>query len=381
MADTVASFAETLTGRIAPYQELLAMLDEVPGLTVVSCDPFSGTSMLLAAAAEEAHQRCVLVDVRRCGDTLDLAMAIADAAVGVFEGESAPWWTSDAMPSSTAALRLARTLSDEGLDPGEIRTGSGDPLVLLEDALHLTVVLADGPVTVILDHLGPLLWQQGTANGRKLLGALRAIRQRFPQLVLALVEYSDGSAVKALKDRQHPMYQAGGTVEIRRARPEEFRTDLIITRPTTRVSPALLLGCADLAHGVPALTWRTVELAPPDPHAATAALAGWRTLRRLTEPETARQWDTLRRVHPLAQTIVAVTANGLRPHSIAANDKSINDGLQVMRALGLAWQPKPRSWEIADPLLIAYARDHAQPWVTRRRSSAPIPLDDATLKA
>jgi hypothetical protein len=39
-----------------------------------------------------------------------------------------------------------------------------------------------------------------------------------------------------------------------------------------------------------------------------------------------------------------------------------------MRDVGIAWQPAQRTWAIADPLLAAYAREHAQPWALRRRS-------------
>src|SRR5580658_266638 len=70
--------AEVLTGRIAEYQELLDVLDQRPGLTIISSDPWSGTSALLAAAIDELHGTRVLVDARSCADSRDLAMVIAD---------------------------------------------------------------------------------------------------------------------------------------------------------------------------------------------------------------------------------------------------------------------------------------------------------------
>jgi hypothetical protein len=129
----------------------------------------------------------------------------------------------------------------------------------------------------------------------------------------------------------------------------------------------LIGAAAELAAGVPALVWRIVELAPADGEdAPTRALAGWRRLRRMTAAQTARQWDLLRRVHPVAQPVVAAIGVGLRPHAVAANPKSINDALGRLRELGMAWQPQPRRWALSDPLLAAWVRDRPPPWTTRR---------------
>lgn len=62
---------------------------------------------------------------------------------------------------------------------------------------------------------------------------------------------------------------------------------------------------------------------------------------------------------------------GLRPHTVAANAKSINDALVRLRGLGIVWQPGERRWALGDPLLKAWVRDNAPPW-TRRRQAAQI---------
>ncbi len=104
----LAGNAEVLTGRIAEYQELLDVLGQRPGLTVISGDPWSGTSALLSAAIDELHGKCVLVDARSCLDSRDLAMAIADTAVAQLAPDAAAWWTQAAPQASAAGLRLAR---------------------------------------------------------------------------------------------------------------------------------------------------------------------------------------------------------------------------------------------------------------------------------
>lgn len=79
------------------------------------------------------------------------------------------------------------------------------------------------------------------------------------------------------------------------------------------------------------------------------ALIGWRRLRRACALQATRQWDLQRRLHPTAQAIVAAMSVGLRPHSVAANPKSVNDALGRLRDVGIAWQPEPRRWALSDP--------------------------------
>jgi hypothetical protein len=156
-------------------------------------------------------------------------------------------------------------------------------------------------------------------------------------------------------------------LRIRRAQPSRFVADLAITRGWTGTPVDLIGAAAELANGVPALAWSIVKLAPTEPDfPPTRAFQGWLELRRITTPTTAHQWELLRRVHPLAQPIIAAMSVGMRPHSIGANSKSINEGLKRLRDVGLAWRSERRYWALADPLLAAWARDHAAPWAQRR---------------
>lgn len=363
-----AGSAEVLTGRLAEYGELVDVLAERPGLTVISADPWSGTSDLLAAAIEELGGARVSVDARACADSLDLAMAIGDTTVTHLAPDAAAWWTATAPPTSAAGLRLARTLGQKGLDLDDLRLGGGPGERRLPEAIELLVALAGGDALLAVDHLGLMLSALSAREARQLLGELRAARQRHPGLDLVLVEHPDGPVSSALADSGHPLYRAGQLLRFHRPRPARFLEDLAITRPWTDGPVELIGAAAELTGGVPALTWRVLELAPPDGEDdQTRALAGWRRLRRMTAAQTARQWDMLRRVHPIAQPVVAAMSVGLRPHAVAANPKSINDALSRLRGLGAAWQPEPRRWALGDPLLAAWVRDHAPPWTARRR--------------
>jgi hypothetical protein len=364
-----AGNAEVLTGRIAEYQELLDVLDQRPGLTVISSDPWSGTSALLAAAIDELHGTRVLVDARSCSDGRDLALAIADAAIAQLAPDAAAWWAQAAPPASAAGLRLSRTLHQSGINLEDLRLKAGAETGQhhLADAIELLLALADDDALLAIDHLGLMLSSLSDHETRELLGNLRAARQRHPHLDLVLVEHPDGPSSKALDDRGHPLYHAGQLIRIRRAKPSRFTDDLTITRPWTKAPVELVGAAADLAAGVPALTWRIVDLAPArGEDDQTRALAGWRHLRAMTASLTAREWDLLRRIHPSAQPVVAAISVGLRPHAITANPKSVNDALARLRELGLAWQPQPRKWALADPLLAAWTRDHKPPWARRR---------------
>jgi hypothetical protein len=300
-------------------------------------------------------------DARGCQDALDLAMAIGDSAVQSLDSEAEAWWMGEAAPASTAGLRLMSALGAQGTDLRELQYGSGSGRQLLADALDLLVALGGRP-TLIVDHLGPLVSALPERRGRELLGELRAARQRHPLLNLILVEYGDGPIGKALLDPDHPLFQAGQVVHVRRPRPERFARDLAKSRALTDISAERLAAAAELAAGVPAFTWRILELT----ETRKTPLDGWRRLREATDASTAQQWDLLRGVHRQVQPVVAAMSVGLRPHSVAANPKSVNDALVRLRELGHVWQPEERSWSISDPLLKAWARDHAPPWARRR---------------
>src|SRR3954451_9439625 len=85
--------ARTLIGHLSEYQRLLTVLDAQPGTAVVAAEPLSGASAVVRSALEELSAPCVYVDARGALDDTDLAMAIADAAVGVFRPEASAWWT------------------------------------------------------------------------------------------------------------------------------------------------------------------------------------------------------------------------------------------------------------------------------------------------
>ena len=358
---------QLLTGHVAEWGELMGLLEERRGLTGIVADPLSGTSALLAAALDETSPRSVRVNARRCADSLDLAMAIADGAIAALAPSSNAWWMGAAPPNSTAGLRVSRTLNEQGIDPKALRSGEGPGVRRLNEALELTVALAQGPLVLAIDHLGNMLANlRGTAS-REILGVLRAVRQQASDLDLVLVDQPQGPISEALGDAQHPMYRAGERLRVRRPTPSRIVEDLAIMKPVVKTHIALLRAAAELAAGVPVLTWQVIAMAPGNDDYPARAAAGWETLRRATAVSVRREWDLLRRVHPAAQTIVAAISLGLKPHSVSSASKTVDDGLNRLRDVGLAWQPARRTWAIADPLLSAYAREHPQPWALRRR--------------
>jgi hypothetical protein len=363
---------QLLTGHVAEWGELLSVLEERRGLTVIVADPLSGTSVLLAAALEHNTPPSVLVDARRCANSLDLAMAIADGAITELSPEASAWWMGAAPPSSTAGLGVSRLLSKHRIDPQALRSGEGQDVSTLREALQLITALTEGPITIAIDHLGYMLANLRGTTGREILGELRAARQQTSSLDLVLVDHPDGPISLALSDQQHPLYRAGERLRIRRPTPTRIVEDLAITKPLVKTPVPLLRAAAELAAGVPALTWQAIAMAPNDGENPARALSGWEALRRATAVSVRREWDLLRRVHPAAQTIVGAISLGLKPHNAPAASKTIDDGLNRLRDVGMAWQPAERTWAIADPLLSAYARENPQPWALRRRSFARI---------
>jgi hypothetical protein len=232
------------------------------------------------------------------------------------------------------------------------------------------VVDDEGPGSLVIDHLGVMLANVRGATGREILASLRTARQQVNNLNVLLVDHPDGPITHALSDRQHPLYRAGERLRVLRPTPARIVEDLAITKPLVKTPIALLRAAAELAAGVPALTWQAIAMAPGDGENPARALSGWEALRRATAISVRREWDLLRRVHPAAQTVVGAISLGLKPHNAPAASKTVDDALNRLRDVGIAWQPAQRTWAIADPLLAAYAREHAQPWALRRRSFA-----------
>ncbi|HEX7292864.1 MAG TPA: hypothetical protein VF250_17210 [Conexibacter sp.] len=358
-----------LVGRLAEYHELRAMLTERPGLTVLTGDPWSGTSAVLNAVASNLEHPHVLVDARSSGDPLDLASAIADFGIRALARGAAAWWIGGAPAPSAAGLRLARTLNAHGIDFEGVRRGNGEPSRLLSDAVDLVVALADGPVTLLVDHFGLFLRALSSSDARELLAVVRTLRQRHVDLDVVLVEHPGGMTAAALADRHHPLFRAGHQLRFTRPEPYRFADDLELVRRRITSKLRVLPAAAELAWGVPGLAWRTVELFNRGETVEERARDGWRALRTATLPSVSRAWDLLRRVHPLAQPVVAAIASGLGPHAVDANSKSVNDALVRLRDLGMVWQPAPRAWSLADPLLAAWTRDFPPSWIRHRRTS------------
>jgi hypothetical protein len=365
-ADGATAESQPLAGLVAEWRELVASVEEHVGLTVLAADPLSGSSLLLDAALAESGEQNACVDARPCADMRDLAMAIADAAVGAMATEALAWWQGSAPPASADGLRLDRMLHDKGIGTDELRTGTGHPPVLLRRALDLTAELATGHVVLAVDHLGTMLSNIRDGPAREILDALRSGLQGNRDLALVLVDQSQGPIVRALHDPDHPLYLAGETQHLVRTTPDRVIQDLAMAKPPLTTSVGLVRAAAELAAGVPSLTWQIVELAGADGDVVARAMGGWQRLRRLSATSVRQQWDQLRRIHASAQMLVAAISVGIRPHGVPAASKTVDDGLNRLRDVGVAWQPQERTWAVADPLLAAFAREHVPPWAVRR---------------
>jgi hypothetical protein len=369
-AEDAITETRLLAGHVAERRELAVSIQEHLGLIVLAADPLSGTSTLLEAGLRQSGEQYVRVDARRCADMRDLAMAIADAAVGVLAPEALAWWQGSAPPASADGLRLGQMLQDKGIAADGLLAGTGQSTVLLRRALDLTAGLASGHVELAIDHLGAMLASMRENPGREILDALRSGRQRNQDLGLVLIDQPRGRIVRALHDRNHPMYRAGATQRIARPTPDRVIHDLSTAGPIPSTPVGVIRAAAELAAGVPSLTWQVVELAGADGDVVARAMDGWQRLRRFNATSVSQQWDQLRRIHSSAQMLITAISLNLRPHSVPAASKTVDDGLNRLRDVGVAWQPAERMWAVADPLLAASARELVSPWAVRRLRGA-----------
>jgi hypothetical protein len=358
--------ARWLIGLMSEHQELTIRLAERPDLLVIESDPLSGTSALLSLALADADLPIVPVDARVAGNAIDLAMAVATAGITRLAPRAASWWNGTGTPD-VEGLRLARTLSQRGIDLEQLRFGTGAGLEQLRHALELVAELSDGVGLLTIDHLDDLLERLGSRAADALLGVLRAEHQRAGSLQQLLVGRVDGRLASAVHDPGHPLYRAGDILQVRRPRPHRFVDDLAIGRSWTSASVELIGTAAELAAGAPAYVWRIVDAATAQTGTHDApALAAWRQLRESAEPSTAQQFRLLGSVHRAAPTVVCTIASGIGPYELPLNPKSISDAVTRMRARGQVFSPEKQRWAISDPLLAAWARDNAPIWVGRR---------------
>lgn len=380
-ADPQAPAARWLIGRLGEHRDLVARLQAEPPLLVIESDPLSGTSALLALTVRDLDTPRLTVDARTADSALDLAQQIATGAVSAFEPEAAAWWNGSSQVLDTPALRLEHRLAQAAIPADALRSAQASTgETELRHALELAVLLADGnPVLIAVDHLDALLHRVDEPTSRRILGILRAELQRpGSQLRLLLVGYCAGRLASAIKDPSHPLYQAGSIVAARRPLPAQFTDDLASASPGTDVAVAVVAAAAEIAAGAPAYVWRIVdETRRSHPHldeiddagaVQVVTVGAWRRLRELAEPACAHRYQELASVHPAAPLIVSALASGLRPYSLGLNNKRVHDATTRLRARGTIFKAGARgSWTVSDPLLAAWARDHAPPSVRRRR--------------
>ena len=342
-------------GHLSEFERLRALLDALPGIVVLAADPLSGASGVVRAALAVSPHPAVYADARGAQDATDLAICIADAAIAALRPEANGWWRGTAPTGDPAGARLRRAV----VDADDLRTATGSGERLLRIALGLTATLAPEPVVIAIDHL-----DAAVAAAPDPLGTLRATAQEDAGLNLLLVGRTDGPVAAALHDPGHPLYRGG---QLRRAPASRFVDDLDVA-PAVHAPPEVIAVAADLASGVPAHVWSSVDLAAgrPEMRASDRALAGWQALQRVAAAASARQFDVLRAVHPIAQQVLAAMAAGRGPYTLAFNDGRIRAALAALQQVGVVWQPGRRDWAIADPLLAAWAGEHAHAALRRR---------------
>lgn len=376
MTDVLVSATATapqraVTGLLDEYRALQAQLSEQPGLLTIRADPWSGTSALLPTALDGLEYSAILADARPCATVGELAQRIASAAIASRAPQASRWWEHRSL-SDTDGLRLGHALHRKGLDAERLRQGDGPDSRLLADALRMACVLGDGPTLVAVDHLDRLLDRLEEKAARECLEVMRAVRQALADLQLLLIGRPQGPVQHALQDPEHPLYRAGQSIDIRRPVPRRFIDDASHRElSTTGVASDLLGAAAELAAGVPFLTWQIIDLAADEGAAPQRALHGWRRLRALTDAQTGQSFDLLARAHPLAQQVVAAISIDGQPYKLAANNKRISDALARLRQLGVAFQPRERTWALASPLLLEWARDHWRQPARSRSLYAP----------
>jgi hypothetical protein len=92
--------------------------------------------------------------------------------------------------------------------------------------------------------------------------------------------------------------------------------------------------------------------------AASSPLALWQDMLPLDDGHTGRAVQHARSLHRLGGRILEQIAHGIGPYEDAARGsvQDINRAVRRLHQAGLIFQPKPRTWDVTNPLVAARLR-------------------------
>ncbi len=361
-----------LTTSIPPLHEALtaarrqehATIDDALGrfgMTGVHGEPEVGVTTVIADAIRFGGYDSIRVDLEAATDQRSVAWSMAYGLARAVMGRSAlgqmiardiaPTWARHAYVdfAKTVGPRIAAFVLDEGRSPVV------DVAEVLRAIATVTEQRVDPPVLWI-DHLqAPLVGARHQVDVNDLLWNVRDAHQALELPIIV----SGSRASSSVAHGEKAAFHGDGTwVSL-------TRPDLGVWQRTagslgdSAPPPAWVAQMVDITAGHPQSMLLALALSVEVPAWARTPLELWQAMLSLDAGHIARAMQHARTLHRLGADILSAVAGGIGPYEGATTKSGQMERQRAVRRLhvsGLITQPRPRIWEITNPLLAGRLR-------------------------
>jgi len=248
------------------------------------------------------------------------------------------------------AERIGRPVAHAGVDR------DADPVTITAalDAIAEVYRNAENPPTLWVDTLqAPMVVSRHQVDVNDLLWNVRAIRH---QIELPVIVSGSRVASKVAHNPDGAFYGDGAWVTLSRPGTDVWVEVARVLNPAP--SPGWVRQLADITHGHPQATLLALALSTTL-GTGRSSLELWQAMLSLDAGHTARAMQHARSLHRLGGDMLSNLAHGLGPYEGARTKAAQMERQRAVRGLhegGLITQPRPRAWEITNPLVAGRLR-------------------------
>lgn len=331
------------------------------GVTGVHGEPEVGTTTVIETAIRASHQDSIRVDLYTATDEHTVAWAMAHGLARTVMGRDAlsQMAAPDLQPTwaQQAYVKLAEQV---GQRTARFAVGDGR-----SDIVGITEVL-DGIATVFeqaamppvlwIDHLqAPLVISRHQVDVDHLLWNLRGLQQKVELPIII----SGSRTSTAIAYGETGAFHGDG-VWVTLGRPGlDVWGQVAVSLGELAPSPSWVTHMAEITHSHPQSMLLALALCTELPQRGRTPLELWQFMLSLDAGHTARAMQHARSLHRLGGDVLEGVAKGMRPYGGARTKSEQMERTRAVKRLhegGLITQPRPRAWEVTNPLLAGRLR-------------------------
>lgn len=332
------------------------------GLMGVHGEAEVGTTSVVEAALRASQQPHIRIDLDGATGDDDVAWLLARGIARIELGPAgfSLMHTPEALrPTSArkAFIAFAEKVGERvaALAIAERPTADVDILEILdayERAFHGRVL----PPALWVDHLqAPALTPRHPLDVDRLLWNIRAFAQRAE---LPIILSGNKAATPIAFGPSRAFHGDGVWITLGRPGLDAWRS---VAESLDERAPAgaWVEEMAEITHSHPATMLLALSLYAEMPERARRPLDLWQLMLVLDDGHTGRLMQHARSLHRLGGQIVEQIATGNGPYTAAKDANAVKEIHRAVRRLheaGIITQPRPRAWEVANPLVAARLR-------------------------